>query len=185
MRRLRPRWPASCAPAPGLRHLPVCRRRTPARRCCGRPARTAAEAANAGTAHSGYRHQQFFRHRCRVRGSSPPRPPSRTRPSTSSLLTGLPATVVTDDDTARAARSRCGTAFVDKTQTARRSANHPGLELFVSLVSAGCAPSPPCPRDPRAAPARYAAAPGQDAAGLVQRIAAYQSHGRGPPAHRA
>jgi len=56
-----------------------------------------------------------------------------------SLLTGLPATVVTDDGSPHGPRSFAlwNPPFVDKTQTARRSANHEASELFVSLVSGG------------------------------------------------
>ncbi len=127
----------------GLRHLPVCRRRTPlrARRCCARPAcavraapleqRTAEESPQAS--------------RDGARSSSPPRPRSQTRPSTSHPPADRPACLelVTDDGSPRSrAPSRCGT---HPSWTRRRppaAAQTTGAGSSSAWYPAGCAPSP-------------------------------------------
>jgi DEAD/DEAH box helicase domain-containing protein len=55
------------------------------------------------------------------------------------LLTGLAATVVTDDGSLHGSRTFAlwNPPFLDRNHTARRSANHEASDLFTSLVSAG------------------------------------------------
>ncbi len=55
------------------------------------------------------------------------------------LLTGLPAQVISDDGSPHGPRTFAlwNPPFVDRTHTARRSANHEASELFTSLVTSG------------------------------------------------
>jgi DEAD/DEAH box helicase domain-containing protein len=55
------------------------------------------------------------------------------------LLTGLPATVITDDGSPHGPRTFAlwNPPFLDRAHTARRSANHEASELFTTLVGAG------------------------------------------------
>lgn len=55
------------------------------------------------------------------------------------LLTGLPATVITDDGSPHGPRTFAlwNPPFLDRSQTARRSANHEASDLFTALISAG------------------------------------------------